>query len=177
MTAGTLKQAGAATLILLLGACATPTPVPVPPEPGLTTVREPAPERLQSQPLKHLAHRKLKPMPVQALNVSTKCAFHDEGGTRGKLDLQVKNAEVQRFTAEVSMSKRGICRFDMKNFRQTASLPAVLLADNGSACLVRMWAQDKGVTVAFNGCQAQCSGESFSYLWPILVDTRNGRCF
>jgi hypothetical protein len=43
-----------------------------------------------------------------------------------------------------------------------------------------MWEQEldrsKGVTVAFSGCQAQCSGESFSYLWPILVDTRNGRC-
>lgn len=137
----------------------------------------PKPERLQSQPLKHLANRHLKPMPVQALNVRTRCAFHDAVGTRGKLDLQVKDAEVQRFTAEVNIPKRGICRFDMKNFVQTETLPAVLLADNISGCLVRMWAQEKGVTVAFNGCEAQCSGESFSYLWPILVDTKNGRCY
>ena len=39
-----------------------------------------------------------------------------------------------------------------------------------------MWEQGKGVTVAFNNCQAKCEGDAFSYLWPILVDPRNGRC-
>jgi hypothetical protein len=178
MTAATLRQACAATLLLMLGACATPEPTPAPaPAEAAPTGKQPEAKRIESQPLKHLLNRHLKPMPVEALNVRTKCAFHDEGGTHGKLDLQVKNAEVQRFTAEVNISNHGTCRFDMKNFRQTATLPAVLLADNGSECLVRMWQQEKGVTVAFNSCQAQCSGESFSYLWPILVDTRNGRCF
>jgi len=180
MRTGIWRQAGAATLTLWLGACATP-PSPPPPAPtpveAAPTTKEAEPGRIESQPLKHLLNRQLKPMPVQALNVRTTCAFHDEGGTRGKLDLHVKDAEVQRFTAEVSMSNRGVCRFDMKDFRQTATLPAVVLSDKTSGCLVRMWEQEKDVTVAFNGCQAQCSGESFSYLWPILVDTRNGRCF
>ncbi len=119
-------------------------------------------------------------MPDQALNVKTKCAFRDAIGTRGKMDLQVKDAEVQRFTAEVNIPKKGICRFDMKNFQQTGNLPTVHLADAASGCSVRMWAQElgreKSVTIAFTGCQTQCSGDSFSYLWPILVDTRNGRC-
>lgn len=96
------------------------------------------------------------------------------------MDLQVKNAEVQRFTAEVNIPRQGVCRFDMKNFQQTGTMPTVQLADAASGCSVRMWAQelgrDKSVTVAFTGCQTQCSGDSFSYLWPILVDTRNGRC-
>ncbi|MBI4742347.1 MAG: hypothetical protein HY777_12540 [Betaproteobacteria bacterium] len=174
----------AVALAAILGGCAVPEPAPAPiPEPAPaepeTVAKKPGsrPERIVSQPLKHLANRNLKAMPVRALNVQTKCAFNDAVGTRGKLDLQVKNAEVQRFNAEVNISKRGICRFDIKNFRQTARLPAVLLNDRESGCLVRMWEQDKSVTVAFNGCEAQCSGESFSYLWPILVDTRNGRCF
>ena len=171
-----------ATLILLLGACATPEPLPEPavPAPVPVAVKKYKDERIVSQPLKHLLNRTLKPMPDQALNVRTKCAFHDEIGTRGKMDLQVKNAEVQRFTAEVSIPRQGVCRFDMKNFQQTGTLPTVKLADAVSGCAVLMWAQElgreKSVTVAFSGCQAQCSGDSFSYLWPILVDTRNGRC-
>ena len=85
-------------------------------------------------------------------------------------------AEVKRFVAEVNIPRQGVCRFDIRNFRQTATLPNVVLTDEASCCVVRMWEQEKGVTVAFNGCQAQCSGDAFSYLWPILVDTRNGRC-
>lgn len=178
---GVQRRLFTTALTLLLGACATPPAAP----PEVAPVPEAAPPSaapsLRSQALKHLANRKLKPMPILPLNVRTKCNFRDDLGTRGKLDLQVKNAEVQRFSAEVTIPKRGICRFDMKNFRQTEKLPAVLLADAGSGCSVRMWEQEldrnKGVTVAFSGCQAQCSGESFSYLWPILVDTRNGRCF
>ena len=174
--------------LLLIGACSTSAPLSeptaepileqVPPETAVA-VKNPKPkvERIESQPLKHLANRKLKAMPVKALNVQTKCAFRDAIGTHGKLDLLVKNAEVQRFSAEVTILKRGTCRFDLKNFRQTSTLPAVLLNEKAGDCLVRMWEQDKGVTVAFNGCEVQCSGESFSYLWPILVDTRNGRCF
>ena len=85
-------------------------------------------------------------------------------------------AAVKRFTAEVSIPKQGLCRFDIKNFRQTAKLPNVVLTDAQSTCVVRMWEQEKGVTVAFNACESKCSGDAFSYLWPILVDTRNGRC-
>lgn len=169
--------------VLLFG-CAAPEPLPEPtaqpalPDPVVVAKKvRPKPERIESQPLKHLANRHLKAMPVRALNVLVKCGFRDAIGTRGKLDLLVKNAEVQRFTAEVDIAKHGICRFDMKNFRQTATLPAVVLNDTEGNCLVRIWEQDKSVTVAFNGCEARCSGESFSYLWPILVDTRNGRCF
>ena len=169
-------------LILLLGACTTPEPLPEPPAPPPAPVvaKKQRPERIESQPLKHLLNRNLKPMPNQALNVKTKCAFHDAVGTRGKMDLQVKDAEVQRFTAEVNIPKQGTCRFDMKNFEQTSTLPTVTLSNAASGCSVRMWAQElgreKSVTVAFSGCQTQCSGDSFSYLWPILVDTRNGRC-
>jgi hypothetical protein len=170
-----------ALLFLLLGACATPEPAPPPAsksESAAPAVAKapPKPERIKSQPLKHLLGRNLKPMPDKALNVRAKCNFRDVGGGQGSMDLQVTKAEVKRFVAEVNIPKQGICRFDMKNFRQTASLPNVVLADAGSKCVVRMWEQGKGVTVAFNACKSKCSGDAFSYLWPILVDTRNGRC-
>ncbi len=92
------------------------------------------------------------------------------------MDLHVTKAEVKRFVAEVNIPKQGLCRFDLKSFKQTASLPNVVLTDEASGCVVRMWEQGKGVTVAFNACQAKCSGDAFSYLWPILVESKSGRC-
>ena len=163
-------------LVLLLAACATPELVPEPaPVVSESQPRQPV-ERIKSQPLKHLVGRTLKPIPDKALDIRTKCSFRDVAGGRGMMDLQVAKAEVKRFVAEVNIPKQGLCRFDMKNFEQTAKLPNVVLTDGASGCVVRMWEQEKGVTVSFNACQSKCSGDAFSYLWPILVDARNGRC-
>jgi hypothetical protein len=161
--------------VLLLAACASTEPLAVKPE-GENSAPAPRAERLKSQPLKHLLGRTIKPIPDKELDVRTRCSFHDVGGGRGKMDLQVSKAEVKRFVAEVNIPKQGMCRFDLKNFEQTAKLPNVVLTDGASGCVVRMWEQEKGVTVAFNSCQTQCGGDAFSYLWPILVDTKSGRC-
>ena len=165
----------AVPLAVLLGACATPEPKPVPGDP-LASASSPEPERIKSQPLKHLVGRTLKPIQDRALEVRAKCGFRNLSGGRAMLDLQVTKAEVKRFSAEVNIPKHGLCRFDMKNFQQTALLPNVVLTDVASGCVVRMWEQDKSVTVAFNACQSMCGDDAFSYLWPIVVDTRNGRC-
>jgi hypothetical protein len=177
----------AAALVLLLGACAAPAPAPAPVPASVTpapvaaakppAVSAAAPATvIESQPLKHLLGRTLKPIPDKALDMHTKCSFRDVGGGRGTMDLQVHKADVKRFVAEVNIPEQGLCRFELKNFEQTGRLPIVVLSDLRSACVVRMWAQENGVTVAFNSCQANCAGDAFSYLWPILVDTRTGRC-
>ena len=170
-------------LFLLLASCATQEQVTTP-EVQKSTAGQAVPakkqpslaENIQSQPLKHLVGRKLKPIPDKELDVRTRCSFKDVQGGHGSMDLQVTKAEVKRFVAAVDIPKQGLCRFDMKSFEQTAKMPNVVLTDKTSACTVRMWDQEKGVTVAFNSCQAKCSGDAFSYLWPILVDTRSGRC-
>ena len=171
-----MRFARLAPLILLLGACATPEPKIAP----TATAPEDKPvkkaERIESQPLKYLVGRNLKPIPDKELNVKTRCSFRDVQGGRGSMDLQVKKAEVKRFVAQISIPKQGICRFEMANFEQTARLPNVVLTDQATGCVVSMWEQDKNLTIAFNACQAKCGGDAFSYLWPILVDTRNGRC-
>ena len=167
-----------AGLLLMLAGCATPEPPP--PEPVVVeapiVTPQPTKERIKSQPLKHLAGRSLKAMPEAPLDVRTKCNFRDVAGGHGRMDLQVNKSEVKRFVAEVTIPKQGICRFDMKHFEQTGRLPNVVLSAKDGSCTVRMWEQEKGVTVAFNSCQSQCGGDAFSYLWPILVDTRSGRC-
>jgi hypothetical protein len=170
-----MKLIHASLLALFLGACATPEKVPAPDPVATDSTFRPA-EKIKSQPLKYLLGRTLKPIPDKPLDVRTKCRFRDVAGGRGTMDLQVTKAEVKRFVAEVSIPRQGICHFDMKNFRQTERFPNVVLTDAASGCVVHMWEQEKGVTVAFNACQASCGGDAFSYLWPILVDTRNGRC-
>ncbi len=162
-------------LVVLLAACATPDPDSIS---GSSTddSAQKQQDRIESQPLKHLLGRKLKPIPERPLDVRTRCRFHDVSGGRGSMDLQVSKAEVRRFSAEVSVPRQGICRFDMKGFRQTARLPNVVLSDEASGCVVRIWEQERNVTVAFNECRSKCSGDAYSYLWPIMVDTRNGRC-
>ena len=180
---------GLASGFLLLAACAPLLPEPSPEEaPGekpseevLTTESEPT--KMTSQPLKYLAGRQLKPQPTRPLNVRSRCQHRDAVGTATQLDLWVKNAEVKNFNATVTMKSYGTCRFQLKDFTQIQTLPqAVLQAKDGSGCLVRLWEEDKGrqgsrVTVAFNQCPQACERDAFSYLWPILVEAKTGRCF
>ena len=165
-------------IVLLLGGCATQEPgsKPAPVAAHESEASGAKHAQIESQPLKYLRGRNLKPMPDKALEVKTRCTFRDVAGGHGSMDLQVSKAEVKRFTAEVSIPKQGLCRFQMKDFKQTATLPNVVLTDTDSGCVVRMWEQEKKVTVAFNACQSKCGGDAFSYLWPILVNTRNGQC-
>lgn len=152
-----------------------------PPEPPIVVEEAPpavVEDKIQSQPLKYLVGRNLKPMPTRPLNVRSKCSHRDDIGTRTNLNLLVKNAEIKTFVANVNIPKHGACRFDLRNFRQTETLPqALLAARDGSDCTVRLWEQGDRVTVAFNNCPRSCDGEAFSYLWPIMVETKSGRCF
>lgn len=120
--------------------------------------------------------RKRGPIPTRALNVAADCAFKDETGYRGAMKLKVADAQVRTFEARVDIPGRGTCRFDLRDFRQTASMPNVALSAQRSRCIVRMWEQGRRVTVAFNNCQDRCSGRAYSYLWPILADVQTGSC-
>lgn len=116
------------------------------------------------------------PIPTRALNVKADCAFHDETGYNGAMKLHVANAQVQAFEAAVNIPRRGTCRFNLQEFRQSKSMPNVELSAPGSTCVVRMWEQGRRVTVAFNRCDTMCTGDAFTYLWPILADSHNGSC-
>ena len=118
-----------------------------------------------------------KPAPIatRPLNVSSDCSFRDPTGYRGEMKLKVADAAVHAFDARVDVPERGSCRFALSDFRQTETLPNVVLRARGSACTVRMWEQGKRVTVAFNDCADRCSGGAYPYLWPILAN-RSGGC-
>ena len=169
-----LTRISALVMTVILAACATPEPPPAPPPPPPKAEKP----RMESQPLKHLVGRNLKAMPIKPLNVKTRCTFRDEvTGTRGKLDLQVKEDDVKRFTAEVNIPKHGTCRFDMKDFVQAdKGQHPVTLTSSGNTCAVRVWGQGTRFTVSFNECTVKCEGNAHDYLWPILIDGKTGRC-
>lgn len=134
--------------------------------------------KIKSDKLKYLANRKITPQPTRPLNVRSRCSHRDAIGTTTKLDLMVKEAQVKKFSAQVNIRQYGACRFSLEDFEQVEQLPQVLLrhkADSG--CTARMWEQGPKVTIAFNGCAKSCEKDAFSYLWPIMVEAKSGRCF
>ncbi len=175
---GSLMRGMAWGTAAVLAGCSVPEPQSTTTRPAETPGAQPeagrAVESRSAQPSKLLGKRKIGAIPDRPINVSTSCKFRDETGYRGNLDLQVKNDDVRRFRAEVEIPKRGNCHFDLADFRQSKRHPVALAA--GSRCTVQVWEQYDRVTVAFRDCQAQCSGDSFDYLWPILVDARTGKC-
>jgi hypothetical protein len=134
--------------------------------------------KLKNSTLRYLAKRNLKPQPTRPLNVQSRCMHTDAIGTATKLDLLVREASIQTFDAQVTMKGYGTCRFALNDFEQAAKLPQPLLRHKRDAgCSVRMWEEGSKVTVAFNSCPKSCEGDAFSYLWPIMVEAKSGRCF
>ena len=94
------------------------------PASGLTATGE---QKIESQPLKYLKNRNIKPQPTRPLNARAKCAGKDGIGNLTHLDLMVKEAEVKSFAAQVSIKEHGTCRFDLQDFEQTEKMPQPLL--------------------------------------------------
>lgn len=170
-----------AALVLVAG-CAEKPRAPVTAEsveiaPETPSTAETTP-KFSNATLKYLANRNLKPQPTRPLNVKSRCSHRDAIGTQTRLDLLVKEANVQTFDAEVSMKGRGTCSFKLQDFDQVEKLPQALLRHKTqTGCLVRMWEEGPKVTVAFNSCPSSCQGQAFDYLWPIVVEAKSGRCY
>lgn len=174
------------TMLFSIGiASCTTTPPSDTTEPARTDQLEvPAPPAVQADSNKTQRNRppdaarrsKPGPIPTRALNVATECSFRDETGYGGKLKLSIDQARVQTFEAAVDIPRRGICKFNLKNFRQTKELPTVELSHLRDPCVVRVWEQGTRVTVAFQQCRNMCSGNAWDHLWPILNDRQDGSC-
>lgn len=181
MKAPTLTRAFAFAAPMLLAACMSQAPAPVVSrDVGDGVEQQPTSGRgmrpIEVPRMSEPAFRPTGPLPVRSMNASVQCAFKDEVGTHGHLDVRVEEASIKSFLAQVNMPKRGTCSFDLKDFAQTERLPAVVLASRRDACSVRLWEQGDQLTVAFSHCEAHCTGDAFTYLWPILADRPSGTC-
>ena len=115
-------------------------------------------------------------MPLRTFTVKTDCRFKDETGNFGKAIVDVQESKVRTFNVEMTMPKRGSCRYDLAQFRQTQALPSIELT-GARDCKVRMWEQGEQITVAFAGCHHLCSPSSaHDYVWPLLIDKPTGQC-
>ncbi|MDR2240177.1 MAG: hypothetical protein LBE33_07020 [Zoogloeaceae bacterium] len=149
--------------VLLLGACTVPWKTP----PTTTPPGTPEETTKPGRP---------GPIPVRPLNVKAECRINDEAGLTGALTLNITEAKVNAFAATVNIPKHGTCRFALKDFSQTKTLPIVELSQTKGNCIVRVWEQGERVTVAFSRCEKQCTGGAFSWLLPIIHDRRDGTC-
>ena len=111
------------------------------------------------------------------MNAAVSCNYKDEGGVRGKAMLLVDQNRLTRFTARIEMPNGGVCEFDSKKMAQISFEQGIALQSKKDECVVRMWEQKNRITVAAYSCHKQCSKGSFSYLWPIIMDTRVGTCY
>ena len=158
------RLVAAATLAALAGCSTVDTSRPGTPEGGI--VERPASTQ----------GGRLKPMPLRTFTVSTQCRFKDEAGNFGSATVDVVESKVRAFKAELTMPRRGTCRFDLAQFRQTQALPSVELT-GARDCRVHMWDQGDQVTVAFANCHHLCTPSSAQdYVWPLLIDKATGQC-
>jgi hypothetical protein len=170
-----MRRAGWLVILAVLAGCAE-LQAPAERAPGQTVPPAEA-DKIESQPLKHLKGRNLKPQPTRPLNVRAKCSTRDAVGTVRRLDLLVKEASVQTFDTQVTMKEHGTCRFNLREFEQVEKMPQPLLRNRQEAgCTIRMWEQGSNVTIAFNNCPKSCDGDAFTYLWPLIVEGKSGRC-
>ena len=116
------------------------------------------------------------PIPARPLDVRADCSYRDETGGSGLLRLDVAAARVRGFEAKANFPQHGSCHFALKDFRQTKEMPAIELVQPSGSCIVRMWEQGTRVTVAFQECQAMCTGSAWDQLLPMIYDRRDGSC-
>ena len=117
------------------------------------------------------------PTEARLKNAAVSCNYKDEGGVRGKVTLLIDDFKISRFNARIEMPNGGVCQFDAKKMVQRPFEQGIALESTGDECIVRMWEQKHRITIAAYSCHKQCSKGSFSYLWPILMDTRIGTCY
>jgi hypothetical protein len=116
--------------------------------------------------------------PVPGLTFQGNCMAKEETGYAENARLQIALGEVRALEARVDIPKRGACRFQLKDFRQTQQSPTVeLLAQSDGGCSLRIWQQQDRVTMVATDCPDKCSRGSFEYLWPIEFRLPEGGCY
>jgi hypothetical protein len=155
--------------VLVLAACASPQ---APVAPAARNPEAPASAPGASPEL----GQRLKPMPIKTFSVGTECSFRDETGNFGDARVDVDESRVKALQVNLTMPRRGLCRFDLAQFRQTRFLPSVELTGPGK-CRIHMWEQQGQISVAFDGCHSMCSpAGAHDYVWPLLIDQATGQC-
>jgi hypothetical protein len=174
-----IRLFAAALAALALASCApVPSPTPAPrPAPAPAPAPSPAPAPVTPAPDKPGASRRPAPIADRPINLTGNCAQTEEDGYREQATLQVQDNRVQALSWQLWVGKRGGCRFELTEFRQTKVRPHIeLAATDGSACRLMVWQDPRRITLAHYGCEKRCSPGIYDKAWPVMFDPGNGRC-
>ena len=120
-----------------------------------------------------------RPAPIadRRIDLDGRCTQAEEDGFREEASLLVRDNEVRSLAWQLWVGRKGSCRFDHADFRQTRSAPHIeLLARDGSGCKLMVWQDPRRVTLAHAGCQKRCSGGIYDQAWPVMFDPKSGAC-
>ncbi len=120
-----------------------------------------------------------RPAPIadRRIDLDGRCTQVEEDGFREEASLLVRDNEVRSLVWQLWVGRKGSCRFDHADFRQTRSAPHIeLMARDGSGCKLMVWQDPRRVTLAHAGCQKRCSGGIYDQAWPVMFDPASGAC-
>ena len=196
VAAGRWRAAALALLLAMgLAACAIRpdrAPAPVEPAGGATrpptgasppgTVVPPArpPAATPARPPEQAAiPRRGRPTPIpdRRIDLDGRCAQVEEDGYREDASLRVRDNEVQALSWQLWVGRKGGCRFEQGEFRQTRSRPHIeMTARDGSGCRLMVWQDPRRVTLAHADCQKRCTAGIYDQAWPVMFDPASGAC-
>jgi hypothetical protein len=120
-----------------------------------------------------------RPTPIadRAINLNGNCQQAEEDGFREDAQLLVRDNNVQALSWQLWVGRRGSCRFNLAEFRQTQRRPhAELRANDGSGCKLMVWQDPRRITLAHAGCEQRCTPGVYEEAWPAMFDERTGGC-
>lgn len=117
------------------------------------------------------------PIPDRPIDLAAQCAQTEEDGYREQAVLRVRDNAVEALVWEMWVGRRGACRFELADFRQTRKRPHIeLQARDGSRCRLLVWQDPRQVTLAHADCASRCTPGVYDDTWPVGFDTSTGRC-
>ncbi|MFK7962493.1 MAG: hypothetical protein AB8C46_00855 [Burkholderiaceae bacterium] len=168
---------------LLLGACSSlPDWVP---KPGGSTGAGKAPDRAPggrsgqkgSSVDLGKARRGVARGSSGAISINGQCKQTERDGYAEDAIVKVARGTVTELKWKITVPKRGTCRFNASQFKQTKTSPTVeLLARNGSGCKLLMWSDARRITLAHAGCAKFCTRGVYDKAWPVMFNPKSGRC-
>jgi len=118
------------------------------------------------------------PIADRPIDLDGFCEQTEDDGFRERARLLVRANQVQALSWEITVGRRGSCRYELAEFRQTKRRPHIeLAARDGSGCRLLVWQEPRRITLAHANCASRCVPSSIDdQAWPAMFDPGTGGC-
>lgn len=120
-----------------------------------------------------------RPTPIapHEIDLAGVCRRTEDDGFREDAQVKVSHNAVEALKWKLWVSKRGMCHFDLEEFRQVRQTPHIELhAIDGSQCTLMVWQDPRRITLAHAHCENHCTPGIYEEAWPVLFDPKSGAC-